>query len=308
MFSSGPAEKKTGPREGARWVPPKLCAGSSPTLNDTQPERTALGQQEMPRAGIRAEVGLGRPCVVDEAKTRAYYDDFSADYEARRGQSVPRGYHELLDHLESETVERYGKHRDVLEVGCGTGLILERIRHFATRAEGIDLSPGMLKKARARGLSVREGSATELPYGDETFDVTCSFKVLAHVPDIELALAEMARVTRRGGFVLAEFYNPRSFRGLLRGLGPSRSVGKKHKESDVLTRFDTPQTARALAPPGTTFVAARGIRILTPAARFVDNPITGPLLFRAECWAADSFLKDFGGFYVAIYQKGRSLP
>lgn len=241
--------------------------------------------------------------VVDEAKTRAYYNDFSAEYEARRGKSVPRGYHELLDHLESETVQRYGQHRDVLEVGCGTGLILERIRHFAARAEGIDLSPGMLEKARARGLTVREGSATDLPYESESFDVTCSFKVLAHVPPIEQALAEMARVTRPGGFILAEFYNPRSFRGLLRALGPARNVGQKHKESDVLTRFDTPERARALAPPGTSFVGARGIRVLTPSAQFIDNPIIGPLLFRAECWAADSFLRGFGGFYVAIYQK-----
>lgn len=246
--------------------------------------------------------------MVDEAKTRAYYDDFSREYEARRGKNAPRGYHELLDHLETEMVERYGKGREVLEVGCGTGLILERIQKFASRAEGIDLSPGMLEKARERGLSVREGSATALPFEDNRFDVTCSFKVLAHVPDVDRALAEMARVTKPDGFILAEYYNPRSWRGLLRGLGPSRKIGKAHKESDVLTRFDSPKRARELSPPGTRFVGARGIRILTPAAAFMDNPITGPLLFRAECWAADSVLREFGGFYVAIYQKDRPAP
>lgn len=243
--------------------------------------------------------------MVDEAKTRAYYDDFSAKYEARRGQNVPRGYHDLLDHLESETVARYGRHKDVLEVGCGTGLILERIRHFAAHAEGIDLSPGMLEKARARGLTVREGSATALPYEDESFDVTCSFKVLAHVPEIEKALAEMARVTRPSGYVIAEFYNPRSLRGLLRNLGPARKIGREHKESDVLTRFDPPERARALAPPGTTFIASRGVRIFTPTAALVDHRLTGPLLYRAECWAADSIFRGFAGFYIAIYQKDR---
>lgn len=246
--------------------------------------------------------------MVDEAKTRAYYDDFSSEYEARRGKNVPFGYHELLDHLESQTVERYGRHKDILEVGCGTGLILERIQLFARRAEGIDLSPGMLERARARGLNVREGSATELPFSDDSFDVTCSFKVLAHVPDVERALAEMARVTRPGGYVLAEFYNPHSFRGLLRGLGPSQAIGRQHRESDVLTRFDSPERAQSLAPVGTTFVDGRGIRVLTPTARFIDTPLLGRLLFRAECWAADSFLRRFGGFYVAIYQKKRGNP
>ncbi len=55
------------------------------------------------------------------------------------------------------------------------------------RARGVDLSPGMLHKAQARGLDVVLGSATALPFEDNQFDVTCSFKVLAHVPVIELA-------------------------------------------------------------------------------------------------------------------------
>src|SRR5512142_1404585 len=145
---------------------------------------------------------------------REYYDSFSERYEAHRGTNDPGGYHELLDHLEAEFVERFGRDRDVLEVGCGTGLILSRIATFTRSARGVDLSPGMLEKARARGLDVLEGSATELPFPDEQFDVTCSFKVLAHVPDISRALAEMARVTRPHGTIVAEFYNPHSIRGL----------------------------------------------------------------------------------------------
>src|SRR5690606_25372618 len=106
-----------------------------------------------------------------------------------RGNNDPGGYHELLDELESEYVRRFGQARDVLEVGCGTGLVLKRIREFARTAKGVDLSPGMLEKAKTRGLDVQLGSATELPFEANQFDVTCSFKVLAHVPEIEKALA-----------------------------------------------------------------------------------------------------------------------
>ncbi len=241
--------------------------------------------------------------TTDEANTRAYYDEFAKNYEARRGGRIPHGYHELLDHLESDYVRKFGEGRAVLEVGCGTGLVLERIATFAKEARGVDLSPGMLEKAKARGLDVQLGSATALPYADEQFDVTCSFKVLAHVPDIEKALAEMARVTRPGGYVLAEFYNPYSFRGLLRALGPKRAIGSTRKESDVFTRFDSPSRAKALAPPGTVFAEARGVRVLTPAAPVIDHPRIGPWLFRAERWAADSFLRGLGGFYVAAFRK-----
>ena len=60
----------------------------------------------------------------------------------------------MLDDLEVEIVERYGAGRQVLEVGCGTGLLLDRVAHFARGARGIDLSAGMLAKAATRGLSV----------------------------------------------------------------------------------------------------------------------------------------------------------
>src|ERR1041385_5939753 len=91
---------------------------------------------------------------------RPYYDAFSARYEAQRGRNDPGGYHELLDELEAGFVRRFAAGRDVLEVGCGTGLVLRRIEQFARSAKGVDLSPGMLERARKRGLRVSEGSAT----------------------------------------------------------------------------------------------------------------------------------------------------
>src|SRR5277367_1920994 len=196
------------------------------------------------------------------ADTRAYYDEFSRAYERHRHD--PRGYHALLDGLEIDLTERYGSGRDVLECGCGTGLLLERIARFARTAKGIDLSPGMLDKARARGLDVREGSVIALPFEDASFDVTCSFKVLAHVPEIGKALAEMARVTRPGGVVLAEFYNPVSLRGLVKRYGPARAISEARRENAVYTRFDAPWIIPRVLPPTLSLEGARGVRIVTP--------------------------------------------
>src|SRR5579864_633539 len=104
--------------------------------------------------------------------TRDYYDEFARSYEAHRRPNDPYGYHALVDDLEIELAQRYGAGRDVLECGCGTGLLLERIASFARSAKGIDLSTGMLELARARDLDVCEGSVTELPFGDAAFDLT----------------------------------------------------------------------------------------------------------------------------------------
>ena len=91
--------------------------------------------------------------VTEEARSKSYYDEFSRRYDDRRGGREPGGYHDLLDDLEVGVVERYGAGKDVAEIGCGTGLLLERFARFARTAKGIDLSPGMLEKARATIVS-----------------------------------------------------------------------------------------------------------------------------------------------------------
>lgn len=234
---------------------------------------------------------------------RAYYDAFSTRYEKHRGENDPGGYHDLLDELESGFVERFGRAKDVLEVGCGTGLVLSRIRAFARSARGVDLSPGMLAHAERRGLDVLLGSATELPFDDATFDVTCSFKVLAHVPDIRGALSEMLRVTRPGGHVLAEFYNPNSLRGVLKRIGPSGEIADGAHEGQVFTRFDRPRDVHRLLPEGAKIVGSRGIRIVTPAAAVMRVPGLRSAFRIAERTLCDTPLGAFGGFWVAAIEK-----
>jgi ubiquinone/menaquinone biosynthesis C-methylase UbiE len=241
--------------------------------------------------------------VDPDSENRTYYDAFSSGYERARGGASGGGYHDLVDELEADFVRRFGAGRDVLEVGCGTGLVLARIERFARSARGVDLSPGMLEHARARGLDVQLGSASALPFPDQSFDVSCSFKVLAHVRPVALALREMARVVRPGGHVLAEFYNPWSLRGVLRRLGPARSVARGVREDQVFTRFDSPRDVRALIPPGCRLVASRGVRIVTPSAWLMSLPGLKRALRFGETRLCDSPLARFGGFWIAAFEK-----
>jgi ubiquinone/menaquinone biosynthesis C-methylase UbiE len=235
--------------------------------------------------------------------TRAYYDEFSSRYEAERRPNRPDGYHALVDDLEVELVARYGTARDILECGCGTGLILERIASFARNAKAIDLSPAMLERARARGLDVREASVTDIPFENEAFDVVCAFKVLAHVAQIGRALAQMARVTRPGGVVIAEFYNPMSVRGLLKRWGPAGSVSHRTRESAVYTRYDAPWVIPRLLPPSLRIEAVRGVRIVVPSAGAMRVPVVRDLLRKIEWRLADTRAAVFAGFYVVVMRK-----
>jgi ubiquinone/menaquinone biosynthesis C-methylase UbiE len=240
------------------------------------------------------------PTAEPDLDNRTYYDDFSAWYERERGH----GYHQMLDDLEVETVARYGRGGDVLEVGCGTGLILQRVRGFAARAVGIDISAGMLARARARGLDVMQGSATALPFADASFDVAYSFKVLAHIQDIRTALAEMARVTRPGGWVLAEFYNPRSLRYLVKALKPPTAVSETTHDTAVYTRYDSVADFKSYLPPSLTMRTTRGVRIVTPVSQVHNVPGLRTLIRFAEQRLSDvPGVRDLAGFVIAIAQK-----
>ncbi len=231
---------------------------------------------------------------------RSYYDDFAGWYERERHQP----YHRMLDDLETSLVERYGTNKDVLEVGCGTGLILGRARRFARSAVGIDLSAGMLAQASARGLAVAQASATALPIATASVDVAYSYKVLAHIPDIAGALAEMARVVRPGGWVLAEFYNARSVRRLVKRIKPPSAVSANTNDEAVYTRYDSADDIRGYLPPDLRWVTSRGIRIVTPISHVMRVPVLGAAFRWAEDRLADlPVARDLGGFLVVCAQK-----
>jgi ubiquinone/menaquinone biosynthesis C-methylase UbiE len=237
---------------------------------------------------------------VSRLDNRAYYDDFAGWYERER--HLP--YHRMLDDLEVGLVERYATGKDVLEVGCGTGLILDRVARFARRARGIDLSGGMLAKAAARGLDVAQASATELPIATASVDVAYSFKVLAHIPDITGVMREMARVVRPGGWVLAEFYNARSLRRLVKAVKPPTAVSDQTHDEHVYTRYDDADAIRGYLPPELSWQTTRGIRVITPVAKLLEVPVVGACVRWAEHRLADlPGAREVGGFLVACCRR-----
>jgi len=232
-------------------------------------------------------------------KARDYYDGFSLGYD--RGRD--RGYHALVDEIEAGLVEERGKGGRVLEAGCGTGLILGRIIGKCPAAIGADLSMGMLLRARERGLTVIQADVTALPFKDAAFDVTFSFKVLSHVESTDGALRELARVTRPGGYVLAEFYNRFSLRCLARAMKGPKKISSTSTDRELYTRYDRWSEIMGRVPHGCRLAGVRGIRIFTLHPSMLVLPLIGPLLRFLETRCCDGPLKRFAGFVVLILQR-----
>jgi ubiquinone/menaquinone biosynthesis C-methylase UbiE len=92
----------------------------------------------------------------------------------------------------------------VLEVGCGSGEMAERINALpGVSLVATDYADDVVELAAARGVDARQADICYLPFDPASFDVVYAGWVLDHVRDIERALAEVRRVLRPGGTFVA---------------------------------------------------------------------------------------------------------
>jgi SAM-dependent methyltransferase len=113
--------------------------------------------------------------------------------------------------------------QDVLEVGCGEGELADRIaQELDTRVVAIDQSERMVELTNVRGVDARIGDVQELPFADGSFDVVLAAWMLYHVPDLDHALAEIVRVLRPGGRLVAVTNHPDHLHEMFRLVGLDR--------------------------------------------------------------------------------------
>ncbi len=94
-----------------------------------------------------------------------------------------------------------------LDSGSGAGALAFALAPHVREVVGVDLVPELLEQARTRAerypnVTFVEGDATKLPFGYGEFDLACTLRTLHHVARPELAVAELARVTRARGRLL----------------------------------------------------------------------------------------------------------
>lgn len=109
-----------------------------------------------------------------------------------------RIYLALLDLALPADAEAVARRR-ILDVGCGTGVVLADLRRYGAPV-GIDVSPTALAFCRARGeRRLVLGSGDGLPFTDGSFDAVTAFGVIEHIDDDRAALSEWARILKPGG-------------------------------------------------------------------------------------------------------------
>lgn len=112
------------------------------------------------------------------------------------------------------------KYTSVLDMGCGTGAMLEKISKENPEASlyGLDLSENMITEARKKNIPNAKyivGDAEDLPYKSEMFDVVICNQSFHHYPNPEKAFKGVHRVLKKSGiFILCDMYCNKIFRAI----------------------------------------------------------------------------------------------
>lgn len=111
---------------------------------------------------------------------------------------------------------------DVLDAGCGDGMLMSSLAQRGARMVGLDSDPRMLRAAAERvdsrtgPMRFAHGRAEALPFADASFDRVVAVAVLCFVSDAERAIREMARVLRPGGRLVLGELGPWSLWAVIR--------------------------------------------------------------------------------------------
>lgn len=132
---------------------------------------------------------------------------------------------EKAGNVESMVADKRGSIEHVLDVGCGTGAVLEQLaaKKIGICFTGIEIGTERSQHQGSKDFQIRGYDGQKIPYGDKSFDLVYATHVLEHVTDERGFLSELRRVSRR--FVYVEVPCELHLRSSRRLLQQSLDIG-----------------------------------------------------------------------------------
>ncbi len=141
--------------------------------------------------------------ILVHSKMAKTYDQREPHFRPENQRKV-RG---VLEELRSRSGGR------LLDVGCGTGFIINLARDLFDEIHGVDITEAMLEKVDASGghIELHRCGAEQMPFDDACFDVVTAYAFLHHLQETGPVLREVFRVLKKGGVFYADLEPNRLF-------------------------------------------------------------------------------------------------
>jgi malonyl-CoA O-methyltransferase len=184
---------------------------------------------------------------------RRAFSNSAMHYEVLAGMQYEIG-RELL-----KTLDWTENCQSILDIGMGTGKLTNRMGHFCpgSKIVGVDFADGMVQEAKKKyeTLSVVQGNAEALPFGDGSFDAVASNLAYQWVKDLPGAFSEARRVLKKEGKFCATLFGQETLSELFKTL--ETCAGKDKKEFPLERLPDEKNVRSALIKAGFTNIEVR---------------------------------------------------
>ena len=171
-----------------------------------------LGLRQWLRKRLVAGPGIPAPRAAEPEDAR-FWSRWAGRYDRFMERDAP-----LYDRMAALMKERLGRDMHVLELACGTGALSDRIAGRVRSLEATDFSARMIAVAKSKPGSARlhysVQDAANLPYASGSFDAVVIANALHVMPDPDRVMAEIRRVLRPGGLLIAPTFLHGERRGL----------------------------------------------------------------------------------------------
>ncbi len=177
---------------GCAWLEAGEAEKALEAFAELPPETPGLGEKIALAEAMRA-----RP-RSDAGYVRHLFDQFSTDYDSRMLSQLSYRAPQILKELADLTLPGETG-LAILDLGCGTGLSGAAFKPRAVRLDGVDLSPAMIEKARARGIydALAVGDI-ESGLGEEAYDLVIAADTLVYLGDLKPTMTAVARALQPG--------------------------------------------------------------------------------------------------------------
>ena len=149
--------------------------------------------------------------MEESDKVKESYDKIAAAYHKKRQDKVTGAWNYYLEYpAMMQAVENLVSGKDILDIGCGTGILSEELRKLGGTVTGVDISEEMLKIAGKEYPNIKFSVANtnSLPFPDASFDIAVSSLVMHYIQNLQPAFVEISRILRPNGQFLFSMHHP----------------------------------------------------------------------------------------------------